>query len=65
MFVIVAGLAQFPVSSLPTILHGSYWESTDVVSFILRQFVLGDESHLASHAQVQFLEYLVISILKS
>ena len=30
-------LHSFPISSLPCLLHASYWESTDVVSFILRQ----------------------------
>uniref|UniRef100_A0A914VVA9 DDHD domain-containing protein n=1 Tax=Plectus sambesii TaxID=2011161 RepID=A0A914VVA9_9BILA len=36
------GLAAFPLSSLPGILHASYWESSDVVAFLLRQFVIGD-----------------------
>src|SRR6218665_1994447 len=32
------GLASFPTSSLPLIFHSSYWESNDVIAFILRQF---------------------------
>jgi len=31
------GLAAFPTNSLPHVFHASYWESADVVSFILRQ----------------------------
>lgn len=36
------GLSSFPTLSLPSIFHGSYWESSDVAAFIIRQFVLGD-----------------------
>ncbi|XP_076344495.1 protein retinal degeneration B-like isoform X3 [Tachypleus tridentatus] len=31
------GLANFPTSVLPHLFHASYWESTDVIAFILRQ----------------------------
>ncbi|KAH9393496.1 Membrane-associated phosphatidylinositol transfer protein 2 [Tyrophagus putrescentiae] len=31
------GLSNFPTHSLPHIFHSSYWESSDVISFILRQ----------------------------
>lgn len=30
-------LTAFPTVALPHLFHASYWESTDVVSFILRQ----------------------------
>ena len=31
------GLASFPTNSLPHLFHSSYWESADVIAFILRQ----------------------------
>lgn len=31
------GLANFPTNSLPHLFHASYWESSDVIAFILRQ----------------------------
>ncbi len=31
------GLNNFPAHSLPHLFHASYWESNDVISFILRQ----------------------------
>ncbi|CAG0888834.1 unnamed protein product [Darwinula stevensoni] len=31
------GLANFPPHSLPHLLHASYWESQDVIAFIIRQ----------------------------
>lgn len=30
-------LTAFPTVALPHLFHASYWESTDVVSFLLRQ----------------------------
>jgi len=48
------GLANFPTNALPHLFHASYWESVDVISFILRQlthheehssFSRGDSSH--------------------
>lgn len=33
------GLANFPTNSLPHLFHSSYWESADVISFILRQLI--------------------------
>ncbi|XP_013794792.1 protein retinal degeneration B-like isoform X2 [Limulus polyphemus] len=33
------GLANFPTNVLPHLFHASYWESTDVIAFILRQVV--------------------------
>ncbi|KPP64000.1 membrane-associated phosphatidylinositol transfer protein 3-like [Scleropages formosus] len=32
-------LTAFPTAALPPVFHSSYWESTDVVSFVLRQNV--------------------------
>lgn len=37
-------MVALPSSALPNILHASYWESCDVASFLLRQFVRGEES---------------------
>lgn len=31
------GLANFPSNALPHLFHASYWESSDVIAFILRQ----------------------------
>ncbi|XP_076755807.1 retinal degeneration B [Xylocopa sonorina] len=31
------GLANFPTNALPHVFHASYWESSDVIAFILRQ----------------------------
>jgi hypothetical protein len=33
------GIANFPTNSLPHLFHSSYWESADVISFMLRQLV--------------------------
>ena len=38
------GLANFPTNSLPHLFHSSYWESTDVIAFILRQLVMPENS---------------------
>ncbi|XP_076054532.1 retinal degeneration B isoform X3 [Oratosquilla oratoria] len=40
------GLANFPVNALPHLFHASYWESSDVIGFILRQLVRTDHSGL-------------------
>lgn len=39
-------MVALPSSALPNILHASYWESTDVAAFVIRQFVRGDETVL-------------------
>lgn len=31
------GLSNFPTNALPHLFHASYWESSDVIAFILRQ----------------------------
>lgn len=31
------GLSNFPTNALPHLFHASYWESLDVIAFILRQ----------------------------
>lgn len=33
-------LTAFPTVALPHLFHASYWESTDVVAFILRQVII-------------------------
>ncbi|XP_075885810.1 membrane-associated phosphatidylinositol transfer protein 2 [Nelusetta ayraudi] len=39
-------LTAFPTVALPHLFHASYWESTDVVSFILRQVMRHDSSSI-------------------
>ncbi|CAL2037074.1 unnamed protein product [Caenorhabditis brenneri] len=41
-------MVALPSSALPNILHASYWESCDVASFLLRQFVRGEECVLTT-----------------
>jgi hypothetical protein len=31
------GLANFPTNALPHLFHASYWESSDVIAFMIRQ----------------------------
>lgn len=31
------GLSNFPANALPHLFHASYWESADVIAFLLRQ----------------------------
>ena len=31
------GLSNFPANALPHLFHASYWESADVIAFVLRQ----------------------------
>ena len=51
-------LTAFPTVALPHLFHASYWESTDVVAFILRQVcrpclggpcLQGEDAYLAGH----------------
>ena len=37
------GLNNFPANSLPHLFHSSYWESADVISFVLRSLTRGFE----------------------
>lgn len=37
-------LTAFPTVALPHLFHASYWESTDVVSFLLRQVSGADDT---------------------
>ncbi|XP_030794909.1 membrane-associated phosphatidylinositol transfer protein 2 isoform X14 [Rhinopithecus roxellana] len=39
-------LTAFPTVALPHLFHASYWESTDVVSFLLRQVMRHDNSSI-------------------
>lgn len=41
------GLSNFPAHALPHLFHASYWESSDVIAFILRQLVRFDTNHLS------------------
>lgn len=47
-------LTAFPTVALPHLFHASYWESTDVVSFLLRQVLL----HLLSMSPVSLLKII-------
>uniref|UniRef100_T1JJI2 DDHD domain-containing protein n=1 Tax=Strigamia maritima TaxID=126957 RepID=T1JJI2_STRMM len=38
------GLANFPTNALPHLFHASYWESSDVIAFVIRQLARGDSS---------------------
>lgn len=40
------GLSNFPANALPHLFHASYWESSDVIAFILRQLGRFDSSTL-------------------
>ncbi|KAL4223794.1 Membrane-associated phosphatidylinositol transfer protein 2 [Mactra antiquata] len=44
-------LHSFPVRSLPPLFHASFWESTDVVAFVLRQ-VLQQDVGLSYHEDI-------------
>ncbi|XP_023264334.1 membrane-associated phosphatidylinositol transfer protein 2-like, partial [Seriola lalandi dorsalis] len=39
-------LTAFPTVALPHLFHASYWESTDVVSFLLRQVMRHENSSI-------------------
>ncbi|GAB0094369.1 protein retinal degeneration B [Sergentomyia squamirostris] len=41
------GLSNFPAHALPHLFHASYWESSDVIAFILRQIGRFDSTTLA------------------
>lgn len=43
------GLSNFPAHALPHLFHASYWESSDVIAFILRQLGRFDTSMLIGH----------------
>lgn len=43
------GLSNFPAHALPHLFHASYWESSDVIAFILRQLGRFDASTLIGH----------------
>ena len=49
------GLTNFPTNSLPHLFHSSYWESADVISFMLRQLVgNGGLGGAGSHVSVSW-----------
>ncbi|XP_025836899.1 protein retinal degeneration B isoform X2 [Agrilus planipennis] len=41
------GLSNFPTNALPHLFHASYWESSDVIAFILRQVAKQELTQLA------------------
>ncbi|XP_069686277.1 protein retinal degeneration B isoform X6 [Periplaneta americana] len=45
------GLANFPTNALPHLFHASYWESSDVIAFILRQLGRVDLVPTAGHEE--------------
>ncbi|XP_070572390.1 membrane-associated phosphatidylinositol transfer protein 2-like isoform X2 [Ptychodera flava] len=54
-------LQAFPTGALPHLFHASYWESTDVIAFILRQIMhhdtvsvnLGEEQQMSAFTPIQ------------
>ncbi|XP_066591659.1 protein retinal degeneration B isoform X3 [Prorops nasuta] len=48
------GLANFPTNALPHLFHASYWESSDVIAFILRQIGRYDLPLLSEEKEVCF-----------
>lgn len=51
------GLANFPTNALPHLFHASYWESTDVIAFILRQLVRGDNASIPDNEGKETLSF--------
>lgn len=49
------GLANFPTNSLPHLFHASYWESSDVIAFILRQVSVSLQEEYSYNPCVQTL----------
>ncbi|UYV77743.1 PITPNM2, partial [Cordylochernes scorpioides] len=45
------GLANFPAHALPHLFHASFWESTDVIAFILRQLTRSENVILQGEAE--------------
>lgn len=43
------GLSNFPAHALPHLFHASYWESSDVIAFILRQIGRFETLQLSGH----------------
>lgn len=63
------GLANFPTNSLPHLFHASYWESSDVIAFILRQVsvvMVGIRvTHRNSHNNAKLLFPFQLNIMTS
>lgn len=51
------GLSNFPAHALPHLFHASYWESSDVIAFILRQLGRFDASMLIGHDDKDILSF--------
>lgn len=57
------GLSNFPTNALPHLFHASYWESSDVIAFILRQvnkhmiWSLNDFTHFYSVFWYLFMDF--------
>ncbi|XP_054706761.1 LOW QUALITY PROTEIN: protein retinal degeneration B-like [Uloborus diversus] len=45
------GLSNFPTNALPHLFHASYWESNDVIAFILRQLMRSDSLNLPGETE--------------
>lgn len=53
------GLGNFPTAALPAILHGSFWESSDLCAFIARQTcAFADELHGTVNVRCQDLPFV-------
>ncbi|KAM4616578.1 membrane-associated phosphatidylinositol transfer protein 2-like isoform 4-T4 [Polymixia lowei] len=50
-------LTAFPTVALPHLFHASYWESTDVVSFLLRQVMRHENSSILELDGKEVLEF--------
>ncbi|PSN38012.1 Protein retinal degeneration B [Blattella germanica] len=51
------GLANFPTNALPHLFHASYWESSDVIAFILRQLGRIDLVPTSGHDDKEFTTF--------
>lgn len=51
------GLSNFPAHALPHLFHASYWESSDVIAFMLRQLGRFDSSTLIGHDDKDILTF--------
>ena len=59
------GLSNFPTNSLPHLFHSSFWESADVISFVLRQLVRCHDlvaTHSSNNPTVSHLGNLSLEI---
>ncbi|XP_055710958.1 protein retinal degeneration B isoform X3 [Phlebotomus papatasi] len=51
------GLSNFPAHALPHLFHASYWESSDVIAFILRQIGRFDSTTLSTGEEKEICSF--------